>query len=165
MNKKPTNNTASEALKSMYSYWEYDNAPEFKQVVNSIDWNKKDGKWGEYQTDGNNACEGKVFIPDLSHMEGKTICEVMQYVQKEYTGKYRFPGLEYQQWLYENPGKIPEELKDTSKWFYFPGSSFCGSGGSWGVPYGNLKGSGWSRHGDWLGFDWGSDHRVVLLGK
>jgi hypothetical protein len=110
--------------------------------------------------------ESKTTIADIPEsFNGKTLHEVFDYVVQTYGKTHHIPGIEYWKLLSENPDKVPEKLKDTSKYFYFPGSAFRHSDGSWCVPYGRWHGSKWARHGSWLGRGWGAAPRVVLLEK
>jgi hypothetical protein len=111
--------------------------------------------------------KAKVFIPDLSAMEGKKLHKVFQYVVDTYGDKYHIPGIEYWKWMVENPDKVDDiepRLKD-GNYYYFPGSSLCGSIGRWGVPYAYWRGGGFGRRASWLEHGWHSDGRVLLLEK
>jgi len=107
------------------------------------------------------------FVPDLSALEGKPIHEVMQHVADTYGATHHIPGIEYWKWLIENPGKNPSgaNIKDQSKWFYFPGSVLRDKDGNWNVPYAIWDGTEWDRDAGWLASGWRSDCRVVLLEK
>ena len=105
--------------------------------------------------------EERVFIPDFSAFVGKPIYEVVRYVMTMYGSTHHIPGIEYLEWLHENPGKGP-----TDGYMYFlPGSILCSPSGYWSVPC-----SGWSnpmpRQGViWLGSEWSSVYRILLLEK
>ena len=126
-------------------------------------------KFGEYtlNPDTQNidweSVKDKIFIPDLSAFIGRPVHEVMKHVVDTYSNKYRFPGLEYWNWLKENPAKTPNKLKDTKSWFFFPGSLVRASSGDLCVPYAGWYGSGWDHLARWLGDSWSSNCRVVLL--
>lgn len=128
-------------------------------------------KRGEYtlnpETQGLDFEKLNAFVPDLSALEGKPIHEVMQYVADTYGATHHIPGIEYWKWLCENPTKNPSgaNIKDTSRWFYFPGSTLRGKDGNWLVPFARWYGSKWNRSVNWLANDWDSDCRVVLLEK
>ncbi|MBI4067785.1 hypothetical protein HY413_00005, partial [Candidatus Kaiserbacteria bacterium] len=86
-----------------------------------------------------------------------------------YGTTHYIPGIEYWKWMIENPGKIPQtqggiNLKD-GNYYFFPGSMLRGRGGDWSVPYALWHGSGFGRRAGWLGLDWSSVFRVVLLEK
>ena len=110
-----------------------------------------------------NLKKAKVFIPDLSQFKGKPLYEVIQYVVDTYGSKYKIPGLEYRDFLVDNPKKSPQELKDTNPYFFFPGSVFRDSSGVWLTPCTSWRGSGWNRNDCWLGLGWGFNFRFVLL--
>ena len=137
-------------------------------------------KRGEYtlnpETQGLDFETLRTFVPDLSQFEAKKgpppiparpIHEVMKYVVDTYGATHHIPCIEYWKWLIENPGKNPQgaDIKDQSKWFFFPGSVLRDSDGLWVVPCAYWSGSKWDRHADWLANTWGSDYRVVLLEK
>ena len=125
--------------------------------------------FGEYtlnpETFGVDFEKAKVFIPDLSSMEGKKLYEVFQYVADTLGAKYRIPDIGYWKWMIENPEKIDKiksELKDGNLYF-LPGSLVRNSDGNWNVPYARWNGFKWRRYTNWLGYDWNSNYRVVLL--
>ncbi len=105
--------------------------------------------------------KAKTFIPDLGQFNGKPLYEVMKYITETYGDKYTLPGLEYRDFIIKNPDKLPQ-LKDDN-YYFFPGSVFRGSSGRWYVPYSHWRGDGFVRHILWLGYDWSSDCRLVLL--
>ena len=126
-------------------------------------------KFGEYtlnpdtqNQDFENIPEGKIFIPDLSSFVGKELHEVAKYLIDNFSDKYKIHGVEYWKWLYENPAKTPDKLKDGKYYFEF-GSLVRNSGGHWYVPYARLAGSEWFRYANWLSYSWNSHCRVVLL--
>jgi hypothetical protein len=104
----------------------------------------------------------EVFVPDTSKYVGKPRGEVAQAIVKEYGKDYYIPGFEYQQWLSENPSKVPSTMKDENYYYTF-GSSFGGSGGRVRVPYGSWNGKKWFRSDRWVGSGWSDVERVVLL--
>jgi|GEM_PF-2039861 len=92
----------------------------------------------------------------------KNLKNVIDQLKTE-TGKdYYLPGLEYYEWLIENPSKTPAIFKDNNYYFFF-GSVLRDSNGHWNVPYAIWDGSKWNRHARWLDGSWLSDCRVVLL--
>ncbi|MDP3763525.1 MAG: hypothetical protein Q8Q92_02630, partial [bacterium] len=128
-------------------------------------------RFGEYtlnpETFAGDFEKAKVFIPDLSAMEGKKLYEVFKYVVDTFGEKYYVPGIEYWKWMIENPNKIDQiesRLKDSNHYF-FPGSSLCDSLGYWRVPGALWNGGGFNRSADWLEAEWSSETRVLLLEK
>ena len=130
---------------------------------------KESTKFGEYtlnpdtqNIDFEHIPESKIHIIDLSQFVGKPHSEVVQHIAQTYPN-LKLPGLEYWKWLKENPTKTPNKLKDTSSWFYFPGSLVRSSNGRLCVPFAYWGRSGWPRNAGWLGHSWSSHCRVVLL--
>jgi len=136
---------------------------------------KKEAEFGKYtlnpETQGLDFEQLTTFVPDLSQFEAQQgnpnkpaapLHEVMKYVLDTYGDKYYIPGIEYWKWLYENPDKIPLNLKD-GNYYFFPGSVLRGHDGDWYVPYAIWSGSTWYRDAIWLTNDWFSIYRVVLL--
>ncbi len=133
-------------------------------------------KFGQYslnpETFGMDFEKSKVFIPDLSVMNGKKLPEVFKYVVDTYEEKYYIPGIEYWKWMIENPDKAEEvakrqnyDIKDVN-YYYFLGSIFCSpSYGRWGVPGSNWDGRKFSQGSKWLERKWDSVDRVILLEK
>jgi hypothetical protein len=133
--------------------------------------NPDEKKFGTYtlnpETFAGDFEKAKVFIPDLSSMNGKKMHKVLQYVVDTYGDKYHIPGIEYWKWMVENPDKIDEvepRLKD-GNWYCFPGSSLCVSNGRWSVPGASWFGGEFDRRAFWLEGEWGSRYRVLLLEK
>jgi hypothetical protein len=132
-------------------------------------------KFGSYtlnpETFGVDFEKAKVFIPDLSSMEGKKLHEVFQYVVDTYGDKYHIPGIEYWKWMIENPDKAEEAAKKQNydikdgNYHYFPGSSLCRSDGHWSVPCAYWNGGEFYRSAYWLENEWNSGRRVLLLEK
>ena len=104
----------------------------------------------------------KVFVPDLSAFNGKKLSEVAEHLIATYSAKYYLPGIEYWQWLYNNPDESPAELKDGNYQFFY-GSTLRHLDGHWLVLFVRWYGSSWSRNGHRLGGSWYSNYRVVLL--
>ncbi|MFA6227275.1 MAG: AAA family ATPase [Candidatus Paceibacterota bacterium] len=109
----------------------------------------------------------KIFVPDLSALNGKPLSEVAKHLIDNYSDKYRLPGIEYWKFILENPDKVPADakgvnLKDGKYYFNF-GSLVRNSGGYWIVPCASWDGSGWYRSARWLGDSWSAAYRVVLL--
>ncbi len=127
-------------------------------------------KRGEYtlnpETQGIDFEKAKVFVPDLSALNGKPIHEVIQHVVDTYGDRYHIPGIEYWKWLIENPGKNPlgVNIKD-GNYYFMSGSVLRGKDGRWLVPSAYWLGSEWHRSAPWLSNDWYSLYRVVLLEK
>jgi len=113
--------------------------------------------------------KSKVFIPDLSDMEGKKLHEVFKHVVDTYGDKYYIPGIEYWKWMIENPDKSEEVAKRRNynikdgKVYFFSGSSLCYSSDYWYVPYAGWVGGGFNRNARWLEVGWNSRCRVLLL--
>jgi len=108
---------------------------------------------------------GKVKVEKLpDEWNGKPLAEVASYIMKTYGKKYMVPGIEYWQWLSENPDLAPAGLKDGQYHFLF-GSTLRFSSGHWHVPYLDWSGAEWGRGADGLVHDWHSRCRVVLLEK
>jgi hypothetical protein len=126
-------------------------------------------KFGEFTVnpdtqnmDFENIPESKIFIPDLSALNGKPLSEVAKYLVDNYAGKYKIPGLEYWNWLKENPAKSPKKIQDGKYYFEF-GSLVRDSVGRWDVPCAGWGGSDWGRDASWLSSGWNVRCRVVLL--
>ncbi|RPJ70482.1 MAG: hypothetical protein EHM20_15415 [Alphaproteobacteria bacterium] len=126
-------------------------------------------KFGEFTVnpdtqdlDFENIPEAKVFIPDLSSLNGRPLSEVADYIIANFSNHYKIPGIEYWKFILENPDKAPAKLKDGNYYFEF-GSLVRGSGGRWSVPGVRWGGSDWGRYTSWLGDVWSSSYRVVLL--
>jgi MoxR-like ATPase len=109
----------------------------------------------------------KIFIPDLSALNGKPLSEVAKYLIDNYSDKYKIPGIEFWKFMLENPDKVPADasgvnLKDGNYYFNF-GSLVRNSDGLCCVPSADWRGSVWNRDAFRLGFTWRSRCRVVLL--
>lgn len=90
---------------------------------------------------------------------------VMDYIHEVYKNTHYLPGIEYQRYLFENQGKIPDSLKD-GNYYFLPGSTFGRSGGeSWMVPYGVWSKKGWHRFSEGIECDWREQWSVVLFKK
>ena len=173
-------------LMNTFKSWNKDTAPNAKistgeHLPTEQDWSvlEKDidtDKFGELilnpETQGMNFETAKVFIPDLSAFEDKKLSEVAEYLVATYGDKYYLPGLEYMEWLFgkKDLNALPagsefETLKTelNDRYCYFFGSTLRYSNGRWCVPYVNWNGDEWSRSARWLGYDWDSNCRVVLL--
>ncbi len=143
-----------------------------------LDYKNKSGhsdqsKFGQYtlnpETFGMDFEKAKVFIPDLPAMNGKELQEVFKYVVETYGDRYYIPGIEYWKWMMENPDKAEESAKKQNydikdgDYFYFPGSSLCGSNGDWNVPYFRWDGGKFRQLANWLGGGWDFSDSIVLL--
>lgn len=115
-------------------------------------------KYGEYtlnpEMGGVDYENAKVFIPDLSAMNGKGLDEVFEHVVDTYGDEYHIPGLEYWKYIIENPSKADPAIKD-GKYYFFPGSVLRSSGGLACVPYSYWGGSRFDRNAVHLGDQWG----------
>lgn len=142
-------------------------AQNYEALSKDIDAAKRSEYTLNPETQGLDFEKLKAFVPDLSALEGKPIHEVIQHVVDTYGATHHIPGIEYWKWLCENPAKNPPgaNIKDQSKWFFFPGSTLRDLDGYWLVPYASWHGSKWLRHAIWLSYDWNSGYRVVLLEK
>ncbi|HQI26100.1 MAG TPA: hypothetical protein PLY95_02490 [Candidatus Paceibacterota bacterium] len=133
-------------------------------------------KFGELiinpETQNLNFETAKVFIPNLSDFEGKKLSEVAEHLVAEYGDKYYLPGLEYMEWVVgkNDLDSLPagpefealkSELNDHVCFLF--GSTLRRSSGHWCVPSVGWGGSAWHRRAYWLGSDWCSYGRVVLL--
>lgn len=155
---------------------------DFQELAKADDDEKEFGKYitnpETLMLDFESLGEPKIYDPNTDSElkkwlgeEGKdfTVASVMEYVAKTFSGENHLPGIEYQGYLFDKykSGKaeeIPASLKD-GNYYFFPGSAFRYSSGSWLVPFGRWGGGKWRRNGFWPGRDWNSDFRVVLLGK
>ncbi len=113
------------------------------------------------------ALKDKIFILDLSTLNGKSLQEVAEYLIANFSDKYKIPGIEYWKFMIENPDKVPNDpkgvnLKDGKYYFNF-GSLVRFSDGHFSVPCAGWGGSGWARGARWLSASWGAVDRVVLL--
>lgn len=138
------------------------------QAYEALSQDTVPAEFGKYtlnpETQGLNFEQAKAFIPDLSAFTGKPLHEVMQHVATTYATTHHLPGIEYWKWLYENPGKSPQHLKD-GKYYFFPGSVLRDHDGDWDVPHADWRGASFNRDADWLTRVWFSGYRVVLLEK
>ena len=143
----------------------------------NLDWDQRKqdrdaSRSGEYtlnpETKNLNFDQAKVFIPDqkeLKSMEGKSLAEVGAFIQNKYGSKYYLPGIEYWEYIFKNPDKVPQVLKDTKNYYFYFGSLLRYSSGNWYVPYSGWDGSRFDRGTRWLVDGWSSNCRVVLLEK
>ena len=112
--------------------------------------------------------KAKVFIPDrneLKAFEDKTLAEVSAYINSKYSNKYYIPGIEYWQYVCQNPNKVPRKLKNTNNYYFYFGSILLSCSGRWYVPCSDWSGSSFRRNAYWFGHSWHSSCRVVLLEK
>ncbi len=102
-------------------------------------------------------------VKDLGHFNGRSRSELVKYVVKTYGEKYYIPGLEYENYLVENPDMIPEEIKDGNR-YNFIGSFVRGVDGECGIPF--VKFGAKFHHGlTELNGNYGNENRVVLIEK
>ncbi|OGI61993.1 hypothetical protein A2645_01780 [Candidatus Nomurabacteria bacterium RIFCSPHIGHO2_01_FULL_39_9] len=143
--------------------------------LDQIDYEKmrKDvdpAKFGEYSINPETAGlnfqekEPKIKILDLKEFIGKPRSEVMKHVVDTYGSQYHIPGLEYEQYLLNNPDKVPKEMKD-GNWYYFMGSTLRYRDGIAYVPCMRWDGDELYRDAPWLKNAWYSYVRVLLLEK
>lgn len=107
---------------------------------------------------GSNKTYGKVDASKLRLYtpKGKTFKEVRKEVKDMSVANWAV-----NQWLYEHPDQVPEELKDY--WCYFFGTELRDEDGDWRVPYSYWDDGSWSRGARWLTLGWNSGYRIVLL--
>lgn len=105
--------------------------------------------------------EGKINVLELTELHGKLFSEVGEYLALHFPSSH-IPGIEFWQWIIENPDKAPTSLKDGNYHFFF-GSLLRGSGGSWVVPYAYWNDSEFRRNASWLAGEWDANYRVVLV--
>jgi len=145
--------------------------------LDQIDYEKmrKDvdaSKFGEYsinpETAGLNFQEKepkiKILNEELKQFIGQPRSEVIKFVVDNYGKDYHIPGLEYEQYLLNNPNKVPKELKD-GNWYYFMGSTLRTQGGDALVPTLHWNGDELDRSAAWLKNFWFGSDRVFLLEK
>ena len=107
----------------------------------------------------------KIEIKSLpATLNGKSLAEVADYINKTYSATHYLPGIEYWEYAFKNPTKVPQSMKDGDYPFLF-GSLIRGADGEWSVPYLSWGGGTWKRGGSWLDNGWDSNCRVVLLKK
>jgi hypothetical protein len=76
----------------------------------------------------------KILNKELEQFAGKKkTSEVLDYITREYGGEYNIPGIEYRDYLIENPDKVPEEMKDGG-FYLFVGSTIKDKGSRSFVP-------------------------------
>ncbi len=157
--------------------------PEFTSTINFKDLAQEPDdttKFGQYLTNPETAFldyetlgEPEIFDPNtnqeyqawlVQHKKTKSVASVMDYVHGKYALIHHLPGIEYHKYLFENPDKVPQSMRD-GNWYYFPSTAFRDSGGSWFAPYGHWDSGVWDRHGRDVGLSWRSGGRVVLFGK
>ncbi len=157
--------------------------PEFTSFINFKDLAAEPDdttKFGQYLTNPETALldyetlgEPEIFDPNtdtgyhawlVQHKKTKSVASVMDYVHETYALTHHFPGIEYQKYLFENPDKVPQSMRD-GNYYYFPGSAFRSSDGSWVAPYGLWDGGVWRRVGRDVRDGWSSCGQVVLFGK
>jgi len=161
--KTNTKDFVQETMNNWYS------TPSEAKEIKTIDYksladNLEPKKFGTYTINLKNPTDFekyKVFIPDLSHMEGKKLWEVGEYVQKTYGKTHIIPGIEFWEYL-QNNSQIIENKKDYI-WYYLFGSSLCDSRGSWSVPSSRWSSGRFYRDASWLEGGWYSCYRVLLL--
>ena len=145
--------------------------------LQDIDWENTiqvdASKFGEYTLnpdtigiDWKNIPKEKIKVLDFSQFVGKPRWKLAKYITTEWPDrdKYHIPGIEYWKYVFENPDKAPDLLKDGNHHYFF-GSIFRGADGSACVPLVRWGGSRFRRGGGWLGNSWRVDDRVVFLEK
>lgn len=161
-----------------YNKNDAENAKQSVELISpkDIDWNtKKDDKdkpmFGEYTMnpetvtiDWEKISVEKIKIFDFAEFVDKPRTELAKHLVENYSDKYYIPGIEFWKYLYENQDKISQDLKDGNYYFFF-GSILRGKDGYWDIPNSYWNGGKWDRGASWLGRDWNSGARVLLLEK
>jgi MoxR-like ATPase len=89
--------------------------------------------------------------------------EVFQRVISLYKDKYYIPGIDYMNWLMQNPGHSNAQALKNSRWNFFPSSVFRSDSGSSFVPCLVWRSSKWFPDGGWLDNVWNSSESIALL--
>jgi hypothetical protein len=141
------------------------NSFDYKDLVVESD----SSKFGEFTID-RDACDRnfenvRVCTPDLSGFMGRPLHEAATYVAETFSSDFDIAGLEYQNFLYRNPEKVPDNLRGGNHCFYFFGSLCRNRSGRWCVPY-NFSLS-LVLGGSWLGSFLSRKHqsRALLIEK
>ena len=142
---------------------------------NNINWDQRrqdvdENKSGQYtlnpETQSLDFEKARVFIPDpetLKQFEGKPLSKLGQYLVATYGTKYYIPGIEYWHYISNSPDKAPSSLKDATNYYFYFGSILRYLSGLWYVPHSSWGSLLFTRNASWLGNDWPSYYRVVLL--
>jgi hypothetical protein len=91
--------------------------------------------------------------------------EVFQRCIEIYKQDYYIPGIDYQNWLMNNPTHANAKPLKNNQYSYFPANLFRDVNGYLVVPCLHWNGSGWNPFGLWLGNDWNRLERVALLSR
>jgi hypothetical protein len=91
--------------------------------------------------------------------------DVMNFIAETYGSTHYLPGLDYWQWIQENPNSNQATELKKSSYTFFPGSLFRLHNGGLIVPCLGTGGGVLKPYGHWLGHGWDSSNRVVLLPK
>jgi hypothetical protein len=103
-----------------------------------------------------------ILSEELKKFTGKPRSEVMAYILKTYGGQYQIPGPEYEEYLFENLGKVPKELKDYN-WYYLMGSTINDEENNPCISCVYFYAGEFRRALVPLNGEWYKDDRVVLL--
>ena len=140
---------------------------DWKALKNDID----KAKFGEYtlnpETQGLNFESfppEKIKVLDLKEMIGKSRAEVAEHIVAKYGTTHYIPGIEYWEYVIQNPDKAPASLKD-GNYHHFFGSVLRYRDGYARVPCAYWLDGHFYRSARTLDNDWFSDNRVVLLEK
>lgn len=76
--------------------------------------------------------------------------------------KYYIPGLDYMDFVHKNQDKILNYMKDGNL-YYYSASSFRNLNGKLRVPCSDRDGSSFYRRGVYVGYDWRSSNRFLVL--
>lgn len=106
----------------------------------------------------------KIKVLDWEETMGKSRAEVGEYLVAKYGATHHIPGIEYWQYIIENPDKAPASLKD-GNYHYFFGSTLRHKDGSVVVPRTYWDGDRFPRDANGLGGRVGSGDRIILLEK
>ncbi len=69
-----------------------------------------------------------------SHIVGGTYADIGEYIKGSFPKGFKFPGIEYMDYMTKNPDKVPEALRNEKISLLFFGSLFRQPDGAWYVP-------------------------------
>jgi len=158
------------------------NPPDFEtSIPESFDVTSTDVKkpWinPKTKTTETNPATGKPFTQkehfeqwkSQNNIKTNKYCDVMNYFAQTYGDTHYLPGLDYMMWVLETQKANPNhpvlgDLKKNS-YSFLPGTLFRLRYGDLNVPFLGTGGGVLKPSGGWLGSDWDSSYRVVLLPK
>jgi MoxR-like ATPase len=88
--------------------------------------------------------------------------EEVEKLEKTSGKKYYIPGLDYMEYLHQNPAKIPQNIKDEN-YYHYAGASFRDRDGDLVVPCSDWRGSSLNRDGCYVSYSWDSNGRFLVL--